>query len=286
MSPTGSSRPARRTSSRKPSTNRNARVSFVTRVFRPKTKKIFTRPFVAAVVAVLAVLIAALALQRAVPFSAPTGGRVPLPNFAAMLPIGARASSSGPVEIPDIPQSSYALGYVTGSGASVAYFRWNRDDQAYRLTVSVPLAGGGGYVTGMPTLSTLRIGIGAPVAVVARGSEGAHVDGIFVLMPAGNGIVPVNMVMQDGTVRAAQFLAVTSAGHSVGVDFEDVNGDGDDDAVVSASDADASGHLVKTFTVYAWTDGQFVFNKDLTWALTADQRVFPEPVAPPTTPTP
>jgi hypothetical protein len=276
MSPFGSSGPSRRVPTKRSSTSRRSGGSFVSRVIAPK-KKTKGASFFVTLAVVLSVLLVAFVLQQTAVLPTSVGTRMPTPDFAKMLGQSADSvSPAGPLEIPDLPQPSYAVGYLRGGHADVAFFRWMKDKGAYVQMANIELKGAGSQIVGMPKLEALRIGTGASTAVLARGSEGPGLEGIYVMALSGDALEPVQQVSADGKYDVAHFLSGASAGHQFSIDFRDVDGDGDVDATVG----DAVGEA-KTATVYAWKGGVFAYDHKLTEIMTIDRRVFPEPTATP-----
>ncbi len=230
--------------------------------------------FVTVVIVTLALLLVVILLQETLPRRVSVNERLQPSDMAALLPAGAQMSPAGWLEIVDVPQSSYLVGYVIGDGTPfAAYLKWNRASGKYAMVSSLPLTAGAVRLHGQPTFSALLLGTGAPDAVAAHASDAAT-DAMLVLVPRGDAYVIATKIGQDGVAGPAYFQ---SAKNVETVAFQDVNGDGSKDAVVTVP-------TTKSVSVFAWINGAFRYDKDLSWTLTTSERVFPEPVAPPATP--
>lgn len=231
---------------------------------------------IAALVAV-ALLAGAFALQQTLPRRQSVVEPLPPTEATKLLPAGALASPYDPLEVPDLPQSSYIVGYTLNDQPHAAYVRWNRDDHAYRIAATMPLSGGDAALRGQAKFTKQPLGKDAPVAILAQASQGASTDGVVVLVPVGDAVAPAKKVAEDGTVSTAVFTVGASARHSDTLVFSDADGDGDNDAIVTASQMDAGGVTDRVVSAYAWEEGQFRYDQALSWTLTVSAKVFPEP---------
>ncbi|HTM68779.1 MAG TPA: hypothetical protein VL426_05795 [Candidatus Binatia bacterium] len=250
---------------------------------RRRKKKQQAPPFVVAVALVVTGLLLAFVLQRTLPHRESVAERLPPPEFANLLPAGAEAGAGGALELPDSPQPAYVVGYAASNGEiEVALIVWDKQAEKYRLGSKLALRTGDVRLESVPTLKAVSLGRGAPIAVLARGSAGAYVDAVFVLVRQGNEIRFVAKQEKDGHAGIAFFLSGASVRHSEDVDFGDVDGDGAKEAVVNESTTDDRGVKQTSVSVYVLKEGVFVYDEDLSKALTLSRKVFPEPTAPPT----
>ncbi|HSD12771.1 MAG TPA: hypothetical protein VLC10_04385 [Patescibacteria group bacterium] len=252
---------------------------------RKKKKPALAPSFIVAVGLVVTALIAAFVLQRTLPRREAVADRLPPPEFASLLPAGAEAAAGGALEIPDLPQSSYAVGFKAQDGnVAVALIAWDKQQNRYALASTLVLDAGGARLESVPTLSLMMLGRGAPLAIVAKGSAGAYTDGVFIIMRQGGKLRFVAKQDKDGKAGIAFFLSGASVMHSEQVDFGDVDGDGTKDAVVTQGDADDRGVKHEIVSAYVLKENVFTYDQELSHVLTLSKSVFPEPTAPSTLP--
>ncbi|MEY4745168.1 MAG: hypothetical protein RL272_1113 [Candidatus Parcubacteria bacterium] len=245
---------------------------------KKKKQLVLTPSFIVAVGLVVTALIAAFILQRTMPQRESVAERLPPPEFANLLPAGAEAAAGGALEIPELPQSAYAVGYKAQNGdIAVALIVWDKQTNRYRVSSTQSLVVDGARLESVPTLSLLMLGRGAPLAILAKGSAGAYTDGEFVLMRQGDQLRFIAKLDENGNAGIAFFLSGASVRHSEQVDFGDVSGDGVKEAVVTSSQTDARGVKRDAVFVYALKDNVFAYDRELSWTLTMSKRVFPEP---------
>ena len=79
----------------------------------------------------LVLLVAAILLQESMPRRAAVNERLSLTDASALLPKDVTLAPQAMVEIPDLPQPSYVLGYVRGEVPVAAFVRWDREAGGY-----------------------------------------------------------------------------------------------------------------------------------------------------------
>lgn len=231
---------------------------------------------------VMTALLVAFVLQQSLPRRESVSEKLPPPDFAGLLPPGVAAGAGAPLELPDLPQPSYVVAFADELGnPSLALMVWDKRDNRHKLTSTLGLSVGDIRLEGVPTLTAEALGRGAPTAIVARGPAGAYTDGVFVVVRQGDSLSFVAKHNADGTTGIAYFPLGTSVRNGEQLHFGDVDGDGDKEAVQTSSQTDANGKETENVSVFAWNDGYFSYNQDLSWALTMRKSVFPEPEAPP-----
>lgn len=232
---------------------------------------------------VMTALLITFLLQQTLPRREAVGEQSPAPDFASLLPAGASAGAGAPLVLPDLPQPAYVVAYASESGdPSLALVAWDKRANKYKLTSTIGLATNDtARLQGVPTLSAEALGRGAPTAIIARGPAGDYADGVFVVIRQGDSLSFVAKRNADGNTGIAFFTTGSSAQDGEELSFGDVDGDGDKEAMQISTATDARGKKTESFSVYAWTDGYFSYDKDLSWALTMSKSVFPEPEAPP-----
>ena len=231
---------------------------------------------------VMTALLITFVLQQTLPRRESVGEKLPPPDFAGLLPPGSAAAAGATLELPDLPQSSYVAAFANeGGDPSLALIVWDKRANKYKLASTLGLSVGDIRLGGVPTLTAESLGRGAPTAIIARGPAGAYTDGVFVIVRQGDSLSFVAKHNADATTGIAYFPLGASVRHGEELHFGDVDGDGDKEAVQTSSDTDEDGKKAETVSVYAWIDGYFSYNQDLSWALTMSKSVFPEPEAPP-----
>lgn len=249
---------------------------------RRKKRQLQAPPFVVAVALVVTGLLLAFVLQRTLPRRESVAERLPPPEFADLLPAGAEAGSGAAVELPDSPQSAYVVGFRAANGDNqVALIVWDKREEKYRLGSTLTLEASNVKMQSVPTLTSIALGRGAPIAVLARGAAGAYADAVFVLVRQGDAIRFLAKQEKDGTAGVAVFFAGASVKHGLGIDFGDVDGDGTKEAVSTESETDDRGGKTEQVSAYVLKENVFVYDEDLSKALTLSKKVFPEPTAPP-----
>src|SRR5690242_15906314 len=107
---------------------------------RRKKKELSTPPFVVAVALVVTGLLLAFVLQRTLPRRQSVAERLPPPEFADLLPAGAEAGSGAALELPDVPQSAYVVGFTSPKGeGSVGLIVWDKREDKYKLASTLAL---------------------------------------------------------------------------------------------------------------------------------------------------
>ena len=249
---------------------------------RRKKKELSTPPFVVAVALVVTGLLLAFVLQRTLPRRESVAERLPPPEFADLLPAGAEGGAGAALELPDSPQPAYVVGFASPGGeGSAALIVWDRREGKYKLSSTLALSAPEATLASAPQLSSMGLGRGAPVAVLARGAAGAYADAVFVLVRQGDDLRFMAKQEMDGNTGIAVFRSGASVSHSEHVDFGDVDGDGTKEAIATSSETDERGAKDETVAVYAYKENVFVYDDELSKALTLSKKVFPEPTAPP-----
>lgn len=79
---------------------------------------------------------------------------------------------------------------------------------------------------------------------------------------------------QDGAIIPAGSNVTSDGGIATDIRLQDVDGDGTKDLVVIGPSAAAG---AATVTGYVWNEALFVYDANLTWALSTSRNLFPEP---------
>ncbi len=184
-------------------------------------------------------------------------------DLVAALPIG---SAVNPDQIVPLlsPVPAYAVAYSLEGKDFVAALSWDRPNGVYVVSSTVALPSHEGQTCPMVTLAAEQLGDGAPFAMRARGSCQSSTS---CLIAYENGqLRRMEMAETDGSVSPACLPPDKFY-------MQDVNSDGVADIV----EWDGK-HPGEDRSVYLWVDGKFVYSDQLSWAVTADRRVFPQPL--------
>ena len=199
----------------------------------------------------------------------------PLPSFAMFLPQGA-VLSDAVLEIPDLPQPSYLFGYAQDGAARVGFLTWNKDRNQYLFSASPKLLSDDMKIEMVTRLSTQSLGESGTSIILAEGPLTDGAMGVFVLLRQGNDLRFVSAVGPQGIAQPAFFIRSTEAKHVDELRFEDVNADGRLEAVAVRKVLRKNVVLSEIDSIYRWQDGQLVYDKDLSWAITTSKSLFPE----------
>jgi hypothetical protein len=231
----------------------------------------------------LAATVVVLALVWQLTFSG-SGGGVGLSGaiddwrLKQLLPAGADVGPAGIVGL-DLPPGASVVGYGSQSRSFLALIV---PGEGGKLAVAntLDLTQLDPTFSGTPHVVARIIGPGASPAVIARvkGNFDAYAV-IFAVVDNGR-LRP--LVMQDGggNIRLAIFYHGYVSEGQEEFSLEDVDGDGREEAVTRGRYVvygDGSSGYNTSASVYRLEDGKWVFNRDLSWALTARNGLFPEP---------
>ncbi len=211
-------------------------------------------PFIAAGVAVSALLLGIVA--QVLPVGRFAVSEVPpgLPDFSAFIPPDSQRTVDAWASL-SAADPAFATAYLRGGVWQVAAIGWDRQNGAYALRSSVSFSAEEFRVP--PT--------GLGLQPVGR-------DTAWVLRVTGE--VPERACLALAVGQEVHDLAIVHSGRVVGPCFASAD--------VSLQDIDANGlaELVirnpLTVDVYHWDGRGFSFSEPLSWAMTADRGLFPE----------
>lgn len=203
------------------------------------------------------------------------------PDISALLPSGAVKRAM--VELPDAPQTARAVVYVMNGVESLALVSWSLEQNKFLISSGVAYNGEQKPLI-TKTLTAESFGLGAPVAVLARGPVDATTELVAVFARKGDALSQVMLTGVDGIPVPAQFIVGKSASLSSDVSFQDVDGDGDKDAVVISADIRDGASINEKRIVYSWNDGGFVYEPELSKVMSMRSALFPEPEGEPLVP--
>lgn len=202
------------------------------------------------------------------------------PDFSALLPEGGTKTSE-PLALQEYPQPSYVVGYSGVTGPALALVVWDRDSNKYVLGSSVTLASSEGALGGVTAVEAQPLGSGATTLVLASGPSGAYTQGVFAVVREGRTLRLASMSDAQSRAKPAFFLKGASVRHAEELSFQDLDADGRLETVTTGKELAADGSATSTdAAVYRWVDGWLLYDKDLSWALTVSNDIFPEPTNP------
>jgi len=217
------------------------------------------------------------------------------PRFDQIMPAGTLIGDGSVVEMPDAERSAYAVGYSLGSQSGVALVTWDADNGRYTTAANRLFAPRvSGSAAKPPRLSLEPLGDTLPTLIVVRAAVGERTEGTFFVRRDGPDLIFVEMTDSFGRTKPAFFLVgdipsqddggpgLVTLGSSY-LDLQDVNGDGGVEAMFSSRSIEMSesgGGWGTSVDVYSWSDGKFVYNKELSYILTKNSSIFPEPSRP------
>jgi hypothetical protein len=193
------------------------------------------------------------------------------PNLAALLPEGAAVTAQA--EVPERPQNGLVVAYARSGTASLGLVAWDKDDGRFTLSSTVAMDSESAPET-IGTVTVGSLGTGAPLAAFAHGDGAANGGIVFVYAIAKGTLSPVPMIGADGSTGDAMFPDRSIAGVAT-TSFDDLDGDGDKDALVTERGEEAGGSGER-FTAYVWRDGAFRHDAELTRVVSLSDSLFPE----------
>ncbi len=206
-------------------------------------------------------------------------------DYKSALPAGWLTSDGSVVALPDLPQPTYIVGYSDGQAAAAALVAWQARDQRYAVISELrfvdQLSAADGYKD-VPQLNGKAFGAPGQAVEVTLSAADDRPSLILFIARQGNGLKLVNLRDGGGDVVPAAFL---SGDYNYGSDnFEifDADTDGQPEAVWSERNFTPSaggGGWSTSVSAYQWRNGMFEYDKELSWALTTDASMFPEPSA-------
>lgn len=244
------------------------RAFFARQKMRAKLRQGSSPLFFAGVGIVGSLLVVAVLLQQTVPLRHSFAEPLPRPSFADVLPAGSGVSDVV-LEIPDVPQHSYLFGYMQSGETSVGMLTWDKDKNVYKFGSSPKLADAGNITR----IALQPLGNGGTSVILAESATGT-----FVLRRQGSAVQLVSMRDAQGNEKPAFFLRSISAKHANMLTFEDVNADGGLEAIEASKVLGPKNVCLSEIdSVYRMQDGQLVYDKDLSWAVTTSRGLFPTP---------
>jgi hypothetical protein len=214
-----------------------------------------------------------------------------LPIFDRILPVGTLIAKESVVVVPDTGRPAYAVGYSLGSQSGVALVIWDAVDERYVQAADRPLpAGISGSVTKPPRLSLEPLGGKLPTLIVVRVAAGEKSEGVFFMQRDRSDLIFTQMTDSFGRTKPAYFIdgdiisrddrveGLVTLG-SAFFDMQDVDGDGGEEAILYSRSIDMSegGGWGTSVDAYSWSDGKFIYDKELSYILTKNSGIFPEP---------
>lgn len=227
---------------------------------------------------VLTILLASLVLtlepsRRIAVFDEPS-------DWQSAVPEGWLVRPEAVAGLDDADVVSYVIGYASGKEAGVALVVWDRSRARYVVSDQRALADIDPRLSFVTSVRATAPGAGASPAaeVTATISDGTKAD--FFVVRSGNGLRVVQMVDGGGNLGPAVFVHGLLPDGQATFELRDVNGDGAVEAVTRGVFQDLNGQAGGRWSsvdVYVWRNGRFEYDKELSWALTTEAVMFPEP---------
>lgn len=229
--------------------------------------------------AALTLILLAVVLQAGVRTPASIGGPEAAPDFARL--VDGAVADSAPVELGDAVRPAYVKVFERQDQYGLALVAWNPVDQRYELLSELPVSSLDGRLSGQPELSWTAIGPGASEVVsLSVGVEGAPAEATAYVVRQADRLQPLPLLDSRGRARAAVFVTGQYGPAFYTYELKDIDGDEVPEAVAETrSLGSGTGRIgyETTVDVYAWRDGQFAYDKELSWAMTTSAALFPSP---------
>ena len=249
---------------------------------RPRTRKtpklVALSPFFGLFGVVASLFLVVVVLQQTVPPRNSFVEPLPPPSFTTFLPSGATVSDAV-LALPDAPQRSYIFGYGFDDENWIGVVVWDKVGGRYVFGAPLKLAATDTKITSVLHIVTQPLGNAGASVILVDGPVDDTTTGIFILKRQGNSVRFVTMIDPQGNTKPAIFLRGISKNHADEVVFEDTNSDGTIEAVRANKTLGAKNACIaETDEVYQWRDDRFVYDKNLSWAVTTSRSLFPEPL--------
>ena len=249
--------------------------------FRPRTRKtpklVALSPFFGLFGVVASLFLVVVVLQQTVPPRNSFVEPLQRPSFATFLPSGATVSDAV-LTLPDAPQRSYIFGYALDDENWIGVVVWDKVGGRYVFGLPLKLAATDAKIASVLHIVTQPLGNAGASVILVDGSVDDTTTGIFIVKRQGNSVRLVTMTENRGDTKAAFFLRGVSKNHADDVMFEDTNSDGAIEVVrVNKTLSAKNVCIAESDEVYQWQDARFVYDKNLSWAVTTSRSLFPEP---------
>ncbi|MFA6603249.1 MAG: hypothetical protein WCT10_00225 [Patescibacteria group bacterium] len=201
-----------------------------------------------------------------------TGGS----DLTRLLPPGWAAVAGSEVSFDDPVRPALVFAARHGQAGSLELAVWDRKAGDYRLAAQVD-----SRLTSQVELEVAELGQGAEQALLATAPlANLNAKGIFFAVRNGDRLEIARMKTGTGQVLPAFFIDGSIPNGDSRVAFYDVTGDGFDEVVVTRRSFGGAGPEAswgRSADVFEWSGGLFVYDQEMSWALTKSAEVFPEP---------
>jgi len=202
-------------------------------------------------------------------------------DLAHLLPAGWVIVAGSAVSFDDLVLPAVVFATSKDGVGGLALAVWDRELRDYRLASQVDLTEVDTRLLPDPELASVKFGDGdAQILRVTASLRDQDARGIFFVVRDGERLSVARMRTGTGEISPALFIDGFIPFGNSRVTFQDVNGDGHDEVVVTRYSIggvgqDASGG--RSAGVYQWSGGMLAYDNELSWAMTKSAQVFPEP---------
>jgi len=231
----------------------------------------------------LVLLIAVFRLDSGLFGSSGIASTTGAPDLARLLPAGWVVIADTAVSLDDLVLPAVVFATRNERTGGLALAVWDKKTKGYRLASQLALADVDQRLMSQVELAVMQVGAGAEqVLRVAAPLDNLDAKGVFFVARNGERLDVVRMKTGTGEVQPAFFIDGSLPSGDSRLAFYDVSDDGDDDVVVTRRSLDGAGQggsLSRSVSVFEWSGGMFVYDQEMSWALTKSAEVFPEPPA-------
>jgi hypothetical protein len=214
------------------------------------------------------------------------------PLFDKLLPTGTLVSDQSVVELPDNGRTAYVAGYSLGSQSGIALIVWDASKNRFTTAANRLFAKGvSGSAAQPPRLTLEPLGEEQPTLIGIRAAVGEQADGLFFALREGDDLTFIQMIDSFGKSKTVFFVVgdIPSQNedqpdlrtlNSADLLLQDVDNDGIKEIAYFSRTfevGEGGSGWVTSVDAYSWKEGQFVFDKDLSFLLTKGHSMFPEP---------
>jgi len=203
------------------------------------------------------------------------------PDLARLLPAGWVVVAGTAVSFDDLVLPAVVFAARNEGSAGLALAVWDRKLKDYRLASRLALADVDPRLMPQLELAVMQVDAGAgQVLRVTAPLSNLNAKGDFFAVRNGEQLEVVRMKTGAGEVMPAFFIDGSIPNGDSRISFYDVSGDGDDDIVAtrrSFGGVDQEASWGRSVSVFEWSGGMFIYDQEMSWALTKSAEVFPEP---------
>jgi hypothetical protein len=196
-------------------------------------------------------------------------------DWRADLPAAWAAGGVTSLAVSDDARPTRLVGWSDG----VALIVWDRASGRYGVTSSIAFDSIYPGLQGPPTLTKAAFEADLPVAVAnLKLGEAGRAAAFFKV--SGRSVEVLRLIDYKGDEQDAVMKIGDGTGGTADLKIRDTDGDGGLEAVVTSRTYKPSGPGAgwgSSVDVYRWQDGVLVYDSKMSWALTMESSIFPEP---------